>query len=78
MIYEYAFNINEIKNNEETKKLKYISDERKNKINKLIFEKDVIQSIFAEVVLRFALWQQYSFDDVNKKRRIWKTIFRRL
>lgn len=69
MIYEYAFNINEIQNVEEAKKFfEYISDDRKKKINKLIFEKDVIHSIFAEVIVRFALWEQYGLRNVKIKK----------
>lgn len=36
---------------------------RKEKIEKFYFDKDKIHSLFAEVLLRFALWEQYGLED---------------
>lgn len=40
-----------------------VSNERKDRIRKFYFEKDKVHSIFAEVILRYALWEKYGLKD---------------
>ncbi|WFR57109.1 4'-phosphopantetheinyl transferase superfamily protein [Anaerocolumna sp. AGMB13025] len=61
MIYQYAINTNGILSMKEVSELLYIiSDERRKKIDRLCFMKDKVHSLFAEVILRYALWERYS------------------
>lgn len=68
MVYQYAFKTKEILSlNEVVEFLNVISDERKKKINKFYFTKDKVHSLFAEVILRYALWERYGFSNINIK-----------
>lgn len=63
MIYQYAINTNEIVSMKEISEfLNIISDERRKKISKFYFVKDKVHSLFAEIILRYALWEQYSLS----------------
>ena len=65
MIYQYAYNISEITNICDVCDLyDLISDERKEKIIKYHFDKDKLHSMFAEVILRYALWERYGLKDL--------------
>lgn len=65
MIYQYAYNISEITNIRDVCDLyDLISDERKEKIIKYHFDKDKLHSMFAEVILRYALWERYGLKDL--------------
>ncbi|MBE5929222.1 MAG: 4'-phosphopantetheinyl transferase superfamily protein [Lachnospiraceae bacterium] len=60
MVYQYICNIEKINNvNDISRLTDIISFERKEFIKKLRFDKDKIRSILAEVILRYALWDNY-------------------
>lgn len=63
MICQYAINTKKIVNiNEVREFLDIVSAERKIKINKFYFQKDKVHSLFVEIVLRYALWEQYGLS----------------
>lgn len=64
MVYQYAMNTEEILTlNELGVLLKLVSIERRNRIEKYRFMKDKVHSLFAEIILRYALWVQYGIGD---------------
>lgn len=64
MIYQYLYNIREITNIRDVCDLfELISNERKETIKKYHFDKDKLYSMFAEIMLRYALWEQYGIQD---------------
>lgn len=66
MIFQYAYNISEINNlNDISYLIHFLSDDRKEVIRKYRFDKDKIRSIFAEVLLRYALYERYDLKDEN-------------
>lgn len=63
MIYQYAINTKKIVNINEVKEfLNIVSAERKVKINRFYFQKDKVHSLFAEIILKYALWEQYGLN----------------
>lgn len=66
MIYQYAFNVKGIENLEDISDLTcFLSMDRKKKIEKYYFVKDKIRSVFAEVILKYALYERYNLDYRN-------------
>lgn len=60
MIYQYAIYTENIACLDEVSELlELISDERKSRIFRFRFMKDRVHSLFAEIILRYALWEQY-------------------
>lgn len=63
MVYQYAFNTKKIVSLNEVHELfNIVSDERKKKINGFYFVKDKVHSLFAEIVLLYALWERYDLN----------------
>lgn len=68
MVYQYAFNTNNIVSLDEVNEFyNIVSYERREKINRFYFVKDKVHSLFAEIVLRYALWDQYGFKYMHMK-----------
>lgn len=66
MIEQYAFNIKEIGSIDEVSQfINIISDKRRKKIDRFIFMKDKVQGLFAEIILRYALLEQYSIHSLD-------------
>ncbi|MBR5973555.1 MAG: 4'-phosphopantetheinyl transferase superfamily protein [Clostridiales bacterium] len=64
MVYQYAVNISDIREIREVPDLlELVSSERKGKIARFRFEKDKIRCLFAEVLLRYALQNQYDISN---------------
>lgn len=64
MVYQYAINTKEIVSlNDVTEYLSIISDERRQRITRFYFIKDKIHSLFAEIILRYALCERYGFSN---------------
>lgn len=69
MIYQYAFNISDIASIRDVRNLlDLISDERRERIRRFRFDKDKLHSLFAEVLLRYALWERYGIRDFVMER----------
>lgn len=63
MIFQYAINTKKIVSlTQVSDLLNIISEERREKINRLYFLKDKLHSLFVEIILRYALWEQYSIN----------------
>ncbi len=68
MLYQYMLNIEKIKVFSDIDYLlDYISVERQEKIMRFRFDKDKIHSIMAEILLRYALKEQYPLKDIVVK-----------
>ena len=64
MVFQYAVNISKVSEIREVPKLlDLISSERRGRIARFRFEKDKIRCLFAEVLLRYALQNQYDISD---------------
>lgn len=64
VLYQYAINIRSvICFNNVIDLIDLVSPARKEKIGRFCFDKDKIHSLFAELLLRFALWEQYGLED---------------
>lgn len=62
MVYQYAINTAKVFDLKELEGyLDLISIERKKRISKFYFTKDKVQSLFAEIILRYILYKRYSF-----------------
>ena len=60
MIRQYAINVTEIKKfSQVSNLLDSISSKRKERIEKFYFDRDKIHSLFGELILRYALWEQF-------------------
>lgn len=67
-VYLYVLNIKNIVSvNEVRYFIHIISEDRRERINRLLFVKNKIQSLFAEIILRYALWEQYKLSDLELK-----------
>ena len=65
MIYLYVFNISGIRSISEVATLmSHLSEERKERISKLRFNKDKLHCMFAEVILKYALKEQFEINEV--------------
>lgn len=63
MVYQYAVNIGAISDLENIQGLMdKISEERKQKIERYYFLKDKLRCLFAEALLRFALWERFNLE----------------
>ena len=64
MIDQYAFRISEVSGLGEVRNLlEKISPERRTQISRFRFEADKLRSLFAEVLLRYALKKRYEIED---------------
>ena len=64
MVFQYAVNISKVSEIREVPELlDLISSERRGRIARFRLEKDKIRCLFAEVLLRYALWERYEIVD---------------
>lgn len=66
MVRQYTINVMEIKSfSQVSDLLDSISFKRKERIERFYFDKDKIHSLFGELILRYALWEQFHITTSN-------------